>query len=445
MAPMRRILLLLLVVGFLAVLLAIGVTYAQGGSDALERRIAAVPAYARSYLRSLRPTPVMPTPPPLSAERRAALLQTQQLPTVVPTAAPPVARPATPTPLPLPTLLTLTPRPSPSPTVSATPAPTATPTETPYPSTPVAPSATVAGVYYHAQMWNNCGPATLAMNLSYFEIYQHQREGADFLKPNGDDKNVSPQQLLAYAAQQGIAGIVRTGGDLDLLRRFIANGIPVIVETWIEPDDHGGMGHYRLLTGYDGGTFTAQDSYYGPDRLLYGQELDLGWRVFNRKFIILFEPDEEERILSLLGPLADDATMHALTLERAQAEAAEAPDDAFAWFNLGAAYTRLGQHQFAAAAFDEARGIGLPLRMLWYQFEPFEAYLAVGRYDDVVELGYVTAYTASGHEEAYFYEGLGYLGKENLEMAVSRLRQSLDYNRNFEPAAVALEELGLSP
>jgi hypothetical protein len=443
MAPMRRIVLLLLVAAVLAGLLAIGVAYVQGGSEALERRAAAVPAYARTYLRSLRPTPVLPTPPPLSDERRAALLQAH-LPTVIPTAAVPTPRPPTPTPPPLPTLMTLTPLPSPSPTVTATPSPTATPTVTPFPATPVAPAAAVDGVYYHAQMWNNCGPATLAMNLSYFGIYQHQREGATFLKPNADDKNVSPEQLLAYAAQQGIAGIVRTGGDLDLLRRFLANGIPVMVETWIEPDDHGGMGHYRLLTAYDEETFTAQDSYYGPDRLLSGRELDLGWRVFNRKFIILFQPGEEERILSLLGPLADDQTMHTLTLERAQAEAAAAPDDAFAWFNLGSAYTRLGQHELAADAFDEARSIGLPLRMLWYQFEPFEAYLAVGRYDDVVELGYVTAYTASGHEEAYFYEGLGYLGKENLEMAVSRLRQSLAYNRYFEPAAAALDELGAS-
>ena len=38
------------------------------------------------------------------------------------------------------------------------------------------------------------------------------------------------------------------------------------------------MGHHRLIT-LDGGTFIAQDSYFGPDRLLYAAELDLGWRV----------------------------------------------------------------------------------------------------------------------------------------------------------------------
>lgn len=442
---MRRLLLLVIAAMLLIVVLGIGFTYVQGGSEAVERRVAAVPAHARTYLRRWRPTPVVPTPPPVSAERRAALLEAH-LPTVAPTAAPPVAMPPTFTPLPsLPEPLTLTPQPSATFTAEPSPSPTPTASATPFPITPVAPTASLDGVTYHAQMWNNCGPATLTMNLSYYGIAEHQRVGAAYLKPNEDDKNVSPDQLLAYAYQHGLDGAMRIGGDLDLLRRFIANGFPVIVETWIEPDDHGGMGHYRLLTAYDEGTFTAQDSYYGPNRRLYGQELDLGWRVFNRKFIVLFPPEEETVVEALLGPLGDDEIMYTIALETAQSEAAAVPDDAFAWFNLGTAYTRLNQPDLAADAFDEARRIGLPLRMLWYQFEPFEAYLAAGRYDDVVELGYVTAYTASGHEEAYFYEALGYLGKGNLEMTVSRLRQALDYNPNYEPAAGALEELGASP
>ncbi|NLF66887.1 MAG: hypothetical protein GX579_20050 [Chloroflexi bacterium] len=437
---MRRLILLALALLVLLPLLAIGYTYIQGGADLVERRVSAVPAYARSYLRRFRPTPVLPTPPPVSAAQRDALLSAR-LPTVIPSAAPPSPQPsATPLP-PLPTLMVLTPAPSATPSATPTASATPTPTLTPYPATPMAESAEVEGIQYHAQMWNNCGPATLTMNLSFFGIYQHQREAASYLKPNGDDKNVSPEQMLAYAAQKGLEGVVRMGGDMDLLRRFLSNGIPVIVETWIKPEDHGGMGHYRLITSFDGGTFIAQDSYFGPDRLLYAAELDLGWRVFNRKFIVLFEPEDEELVMALLGPLADESTMLELALERAQEEAAEDPDDAFAWFNLGTVYTRLGETELAVGAFDEARRIGLPLRMLWYQFEPFEAYLDAGRYDDVVQLGYATAYSASGHEEAYFYEGLGYLGKGMEDMAVSRWQQALEYNPNFEPATGALEAL----
>jgi hypothetical protein len=131
MAPMRRLILLLVAATALIGLFALGLTYAQGGSDAVERRAAALPAYARTYLRNLRPTPVMPTPPPVSAARRAALLQAH-LPTVIPTAVLPSPLPPTATPSPpLPTPLTLTPLPSATATATETPSPTPTATATP--------------------------------------------------------------------------------------------------------------------------------------------------------------------------------------------------------------------------------------------------------------------------------------------------------------------------
>jgi tetratricopeptide (TPR) repeat protein len=139
--------------------------------------------------------------------------------------------------------------------------------------------------------------------------------------------------------------------------------------------------------------------------------------------------------------LADDETMLASTLGDAQAEVQANPADALAWFSLGAAFTYRGEMQDAAAAFDEARRIGLPLRALWYQFELFEAYLAVGRSQEVIDLGYATSYTAGGHEEAYYYQGLGYAQKGEPEQAAAYYRRALEYNRNFEPAEKALAEL----
>ncbi len=102
----------------------------------------------------------------------------------------------------------------------------------------------------------------------------------------------------------------------------------------------------------------------------------------------------------------------------------------------------LGNMEEAAAAFDEARRIGLPLRMLWYQFELFEAYLAVGRNQEVIDLGYATAFTAGGHEEAYYYQGLGYQQKGEPERAAAHFNEALNYNHNFEPAQAALAEMG---
>jgi hypothetical protein len=428
---------------FLLALLGAGSLYVLARSDERwERRIAAAPLVARSYLRRWRPTPVFPTPPPGSADTRARLLQA---PTLAPTAAIPIAASPTtdrrppPTFTPPATIAAATPTAS----VTATPAATSTPTATPYPLTPVAPTVNLAGVNHAAQMWNNCGPTTLAMYFSYYGLDMHQREPAAWLKPNPDDKNVSPEQLTAYAAAQGFATTIRVGGTLDILQQFISNGIPVIVEDWILPDDLGGMGHYRLLTGYDTAAryFIAQDSYFGPDKHVPMSELNNSWRVFNRKFLLIYRPEQQETVTAILGPLADDATMWAQTLATAQADAQAHPADPFAWFNVGAAYTHLGQPDLATAAFDEARRIGLPLRMFWYQFEIFDAYLASGRYDDVAQLAYATTYSASGHEEGYYYQGLAYAAQGKEDVAISNLRKAIEYNPNFTPAADALAAL----
>ena len=305
--------------------------------------------------------------------------------------------------------------------------------------TPVAASVTLSGVSHAWQLWNNCGPATIAMNLSFYGLDTDQREAANVLKPNQDDKNVSPGELAAYARSQGFEAIVRVGGNLELLQRFLSNGFPVIVETWLNPEDRGGMGHYRLLTGYDaaGQTFTSQDSLNGPDTRIPFDELDDFWRVFNRTYVVVYRPQQAAHVRAILGPAAEDETMYESALATARREANDDPDDPYAWFNLGAAYYHLGRPDLAADAFDEARRLTLPYRMLWYQFEIFEAYLAAGRYEDVAYLASATAYGAGGLEEAYYYQGLAYRALNQPDAAAAAFRDALEYNPHFTPAAEA--------
>jgi tetratricopeptide (TPR) repeat protein len=227
------------------------------------------------------------------------------------------------------------------------------------------------------------------------------------------------------------------GGTLELLQRILSHGFPVIVEDWMEPEDRGGIGHYRLFTGYDAaeGYFIAQDSYYGPDRQMPMLAFDSNWRVFNRKYIVIHRPEDAGTVGSLLGEMADDETMlhHALDIARKEAQAN--PDDVFAWFNLGTTYTHLGRYQLAAEAFDEARRIGLPFRMLWYQMEPFRAYLEAGRYQDLIRLAEATTQSTGGHEEAFYYQALAYQAQDREQEAIAYLEQALDYNPNYKPAA----------
>lgn len=436
---MRRRLLILFAAFILLGLLGAGtLAYLVRTDEVWESRVLAAPHMARGYLRQLRPEPALPTPPPADESQRDRLLA--GLATVAPSAVAPTVATLPSTSTPPPTNAPPTPTPQDTPTL----APTPTPSQTPFPLTPVAQEVTLQGVNHAAQMWNNCGPTTIVMNLSFFGLDQHQRESAAVLKPNPDDKNVSPWQLASYAESQGFETIIRVGGTLELLQELISNDFPVIVEDWILPEDRGGMGHYRLLTGYNSaeGHFIAQDSYFGPDRRVPFDQLRRSWRVFNNKYIVVYEPQQEEALHAILGPMVDDDAMLAHALSEAQAAVQAEPDDVFAWHTLGATYTMLGNMEEAAAAFDEARRIGLPLRMLWYQFELFEAYLAVGRNQEVIDLGYATAFTAGGHEEAYYYQGLGYQQKGEPERAAAHFNEALNYNHNFEPAQAALAEMG---
>ncbi|HSM58843.1 MAG TPA: hypothetical protein VK879_22000, partial [Candidatus Sulfomarinibacteraceae bacterium] len=97
-----------------------------------------------------------------------------------------------------------------------------------------------------------------------------------------------------------------------------------------------------------------------------------------------------------------------------------------------------------AAAFDEARSIGLPPRMLWYQFRPYMAYMKLGRYQDMLDLAESTLSTLGGRnvEETYLYKGHALLFTEDVEGAVAAYEQALKLNENFYPAQWALDSLG---
>jgi tetratricopeptide (TPR) repeat protein len=294
------------------------------------------------------------------------------------------------------------------------------------------------------QGWNNCGPATLAMNLSFFGWTGDQYDAAKFLKPDTEDKNVSPDQLAAYARSVGFQAQYRVNGTLDLIKAFLRAGLPLLIEKGFEPEaDLGWMGHYELIVGFNDlkREFIAMDSYLGAYQAVPYDALDTYWRQFNRTYVPVYPADQAALVAQLLGDQLDDATMWAGALAAAQREAAAAPDDPFAWFNLGASYVALDDLPRAAAAYDKARQIGLPWRMTWYQFGLFDAYLAVGRYDDVLALADATIKVTPNIEEMYYYKGLALKAQGNLDGARSQLELALKRNPNFKPAKIALAAL----
>jgi tetratricopeptide (TPR) repeat protein len=323
---------------------------------------------------------------------------------------------------------------------AAAPLPTPAPTLVPLHVAP-APAALLQGIRHEYQGWNNCGPATLAMNLSYYGRPETQNETAPFLKPNKDDKNVSPDEMAAFAHSIGYGGQVVVGMDIEMLRTFASNGIPIVVETWYIPDPDDEMGHYLLLTGYEGDTLFFYDSYKGPDVRKSVADFDSLWKVFNRTAVVVWPPEKGDLVTSILGDLADTRVMHEQALATAHEEISQNPHDKFAWFNLGTNLTALGDIENAVKAFDMARSLELPWRMLWYQFGPYEAYYASGNYQEVIGLTTSTLQGAANLEESFYWRGRAHAATGDVEAARRDLQQAVSLNANFAPAHHALSEL----
>lgn len=351
---------------------------------------------------------------------------------------------------------TPSPTPTPLPGPTATPQPTNTPTPVP---TPLPQAVQLRGVRYERQFWNNCGPATLAMGLSYWGWQGDQRRTARVLKPNPRDKNVMPYEMEAYVEEHTpLQAVVRVGGDLDLLRRFLAAGFPVVIEKGFDVEGRGWMGHYLLLTGYDDQTqlFTAQDSYVRPDNQFSYAYIETYWRHFNHLYLVIYPPDRAEEVMALLGSQADETANYQYAAELASEEIqslSSVRDQFFAWFNRGTNLVRLQDYAGAANAYDNAFLLqpsipadSRPWRILWYQTGPYFAYFFTGRYREVVDLATRTLHIPEPVlEESYYWRGLARHSLGEFDAAVEDLRTCLRVHPGFAPCEAALQQMGVAP
>ncbi len=422
-------------------LLAIAGSLRYGGLDNLVLRV-------RAEIAARRPHPLLvPTPIPYDAIDATATPSS----TVPPATAPSVTATASPANQPPPITPTVASAPPTAPpTIAPTPSATVIPTPTPI-HRPARESVELSGLTHMWQTWNNCGPATLAMGLSYWGIHLEQAAVAAEIRPNREDKNVSPEELAAWARTQELEALVRVNGDAGRLQLLLSNGLPVIIESWLEEKPGDGMGHYRLLTGYDDAQqeWIAYDSLisagvdsaqpYQGIRLPYEQTAQW-WAVFNRAYIVIYRAEMEPLVRSILGGDFDEAEMWQRALESAELAVQLRPEDPFAWFNLGSGLVAAQEFERAAGAYDRARTIGLPWRMLWYQFGPFEAYYRAKRYQELIALTGATIDVTGYVEEIHYWLGMGLQATGDRVGAQQAFRRALTVNPHYAPAIEALGE-----
>lgn len=361
-----------------------------------------------------------------------------------------------------------------TPNTTSTPPTQPTITPIPLPTAVVLPN--VKYVDQHNR-WNYCGPANLTMSLNFWgwtgsrdDVAAEVKPGEnnpklDFIQRGKTDKNVMPYEMVDYVNNQtDFNALQRVGGTPDLIKRFIANGLPVIIEKGYYERDYNGkiswLGHYLFVTGYDDSqqAFIVQDAYLEPGESIQSpyDKFDEGWRAFDYLFMVVYPDDKSVLVNDLLGEYLDPEQSNTIALERANNEIGvlTGMDLYFAWFNKGTSLVNLNRYADAAPAFDQAFAIynqlddteyQRPYRMLWYQTSPYKAYYYSARYADVITLADTILNDTMDKptaEESLYWRALAKIATGDNFGGIKDLQSAVYYNPHMTVAIDQLNQLG---
>jgi len=287
------------------------------------------------------------------------------------------------------------------------------------------------------------------MYLRYYGWQGTQKDISAIVKSVRTDRNVNVDELTYYVRNYAgwLNAEYRVGGNLDLLRALLAQGLPVMIEGsfyldqsyW--PNDDRWAGHYLLLTGYDDATqiFTIQDSERGPDQKVPYATLQKDWQSFNYVYILVYPPEQQPFVQAILGENWDPDQNRRNALALAEQQTQSDPQNAFAWFNLGTNLVYFERYSEAATAYDQARTLGLPQRMLRYQFGPFIAYFNVVRNDDLLALTEYALQRTPNSEEALLWRGWALYRAGDKQAALAAFNEALQTRPDYADALYAIQ------
>lgn len=307
---------------------------------------------------------------------------------------------------------------------------------------------TIEGLAHAWQTFNNCSSVGLMVALSHWGISYTQEAIAEATRPwnnpkgNNDDKSVTLYELAAYAeSEHGLATYVRPNGNLEVLKEFIANDIPVVARTLMYPKDD--IVHYRVVRGYDdvAGKIIESDGINGPNMTMSYDEWMHIWRNFNYSYLIVVPPEKKALVEKILGSERDEKTAWQNAKERAQNELAKNQSDMIAHYNLITALYYLGDYEGADREFEQIEP-RLTRRVLWYQHEPIDAYFRLGNYDRVFSLiDSVISDNNKSVSELYVLRGKIYESRGDIAAARSEYEKALYYNKHLQSVKDALAAL----
>jgi hypothetical protein len=223
---------------------------------------------------------------------------------------------------------------------------------------PAGPRGDVGAMGHVWQTFNNCGPAAVVMALSTLGVNASQEEARLALRGEDIRRGMPANNVNPWVASRfGLRAVVRTNGTSESVKRFVANGFPVVVTQWLE--DPSRIAHYRVVRGYDDarGAFLVNDSMRGANVALGYAWFDANWQPFLYRYLVLYRPEDEPKVRALVGEDWDAMRMRERMYERARAEAAS-QQTAYAWLAYGEAAYQFGLFEEAVAAFERGFALG---------------------------------------------------------------------------------------
>jgi tetratricopeptide (TPR) repeat protein len=301
--------------------------------------------------------------------------------------------------------------------------------------------------YQIFQSFNNCGPASLSMALSYYNIHKTQEELGQILRPyqnpqgDNDDKSVTLDELAKEGEKYGLIAYHRPNGTIEKLKAFITLEIPVITRTWLYPNED--IGHFRVVKGYDDttGEIIQDDSYQGHNIHYSYDTFNSMWDKFGYEYLILVPQDKQKQAEAILGNDKDEKIAWRNAISSFQGILKQDPTNIDAQFNLSVAYYNIGDYKQSVAAYEKVMD-RLPVRTLWYQIEPIKAYYQLGNDQKVFDLtDTILNHDNRAFSELYILRGKIYEKNGNLTAAKSEYEKSVFYNKNLTDANNALADL----
>jgi len=360
-----------------------------------------------------------------------------------------VASPAqvAPTALPAPTV-------APKPTVAPAPPETLKPTATVAPAPtalPAPPPAVFLEPMKHwYQGWNQCAEMSASMALSYFGINLDPNNVTTELRPKSGptgSKNVEFPRIVEFLQGQGVHAQAFQGGTPERVKRLVSLGVPVIVGQWQNRGDHAGIGHWRVVRGYDDAkaAFLVNDSMIDPASSVPYAEFDDLWPVYDYVYIPVWNDRLTSRVQSVMGAEMDPKVNIARTITYDQKRIEQQPMNAELYFALGSAYFQAGDEAKALDYYHRAKTMGLIQKYpwtLWYQSWPVTALVDTGAYDEAMQTAQDNINSAKTFAIMHYERGRVFELRGDLAGAKREYQMALGDDKNYKDAQAALAHLG---